>query len=179
MAEIVSYHFGVRDAKMAAWTAAETYGAAFDVGGIREFTLNLTLQTGQAEGDDVVLDRFSKIISLNARLSYVSVDQVILSLLTGATLSSGASYERVLFGQADNVPYFAIAARIMGSNTADMHIFIPKCKISGNLQYQAQYGNYLIPQVDIEGVWEGATNGFGYIDKYAAATELVLPPVVV
>lgn len=171
-----TFHYGIRDAKIATWTAANSYGTAVDIGAIHDFGITLELESAELDGDDVVVDRFSKVKSVMANLAYGSVNQQVLSIFTGGTLVSNAAYEDVLLGQNDNIPYFAIAGRVMGSSIlGDLHIFIPKCKISGNLSYKAGYGSYLIPSLDIQGVWEGVVNGFCRMRKFATAATLAIP----
>jgi len=70
----------------------------------------------------------------------------------------------------------AIAGRIVGSGGgSDLHLFIPKAKLSGNLQYQAQLNNYLIPAAEFQGVHEGTQNGMMRVRKFTALTGLDIP----
>jgi hypothetical protein len=172
---IESYHYGIRDAKIATWTAANSYGTAVDVGAVHDFSITFQMENAALEGDDVIVDEFSKVKGVSINLVYGSVNQQVLSILTGGTLVSNADYEDLLFGQDDNAGYFALAGRVMGSGIKDFHIFVPKCKVMGNLQYKAGYGAYLIPQADIQGVWEGTVNGFARTRKFASATQLTIP----
>lgn len=172
---ILSYHYGIRDAKIATWIAANSYGTAIDVGAVHDFGVTFEVETAQLEGDDVVVDRFSKVKGVMANIQYGEVNQQVLQILTGSTLVSNADYEDVLLSQDDNIGYFAIAGKAVGSNTGDLHIFLPKCKISGPLNYKASYGNYMTPSVDIEGVYEGTVNGFGRLRKFRAAVALAIP----
>lgn len=172
-----TFHYGLRDLKIAAWNGENTYGTERDILGAREMTATLEIQAAELEGDDIVLDQFAKVKSVTLRISYASVDQEVLSLLTGGTLVSNADYEDVKIGANVNetTPFFAIAGKVVGSPSGDLHIFIPKAKLSGNLQYQAQLNNYLIPQADFRGVWEGATNGIIRFRKFPSPTGLHIP----
>lgn len=168
------YVYGLRDMKIAVWTAANSYGTAVDIDAARSLTVTLRVQSDELQGDDVIKDRFGKIMSVNARLEYGSVNQQVLSMLTGGTLVSNATYEDLLI--ADDTPaYFAIAGRVVGSNSGDLHMFIPKCKIAGDLSYQAQQNSYLIPNLDIQGVYEGTVNGICRIRSFTALTTLAIP----
>lgn len=172
---IQSYHYGILDAKIATWNGVNSYGTAVDVGAVHDFGITIELETAELDGDDVVVDRFAKTKSVMANIVYGSVDQQVLSILTGGTLVSNASYEDVLLSQADNIPYFAIAGRVMSSGAPDIHIFIPKAKISGNFSYKAAYSSYLVPSLDIQGVYEGTVNGFVRIRKFVSSTALTIP----
>lgn len=171
-----TFHRGLRDLKIAAWNSANSYGTAYDVLGSREMTAEWVVQSDQLEGDDVVLDRYSKITSVTLRLAHASVDLDVLDLLMGGTLVSNASYEDFIIGETDEVPYVAIAGRVVGSGGgSDLHMFIPKAKLSGNLQYQAQLNQYLIPAAEFQGVHEGAANGIMRLRKFTALTALEIP----
>lgn len=176
---IETYHYGCRDMKIATWTAANSYGTPVDIVGAREFTLTLRTQADELAGDDVIVDTFAKVIGISARMSWGSVNQQVLDIISGGTLVSNATYEDVLLSQNDTVPYFAVAVSVVGTGSgtedSDLHIFIPKCKIAGDLSYQAQQNGYLIPQVDVRGVYEGTVNGFARVRKFLAATALAIP----
>lgn len=172
---IESYHYGLRDLKISPWLAANSYGTAVDIDAARSFTVTLRVQSDELQGDDVIKDTFAKIIGVEARMEYGSVNQQVLDILSGGTLVSDAEYEDLLFGQDDNVPYFAIAGRVVGSDEADLHMFIPYCKLAGNLSYQAQQNSYLIPGLDIRGAYEGTVNGFMRIRKFVSPTTLAIP----
>lgn len=169
-----TYHYGLRDLKIASWTAANSYGTAVDIDAARSLTVTLQVQADVLQGDDVHKDRFAKTMGIQARLEYGSVNQQVLSILTGGTLVSNATYEDLLLAD-DSPAYFAIAGRVIGSNSGDLHIFLPKCKIAGEIAYQAQQNSYLIPSLQIEGVYEGTVNGFGRLRKFVAQTALAIP----
>jgi hypothetical protein len=171
-----TFHRGLRDLKIAAWNAEDDYGAAYDVLGAREMTATWTVETDELRGDDTVLDRYTKIISVSLNLAHASVDLEALDILMGGTLVSNASYEDFMIGETDEVPYVAIAGRVVGSGgSSDLHLFIPKAKLSGDLQYQAQLDTYLIPSAQFQGVNEGATNGMMRVRKFTALTGLEIP----
>jgi len=171
-----SFHRGLRDLKISSWTAAGSYGTAYDVLGAREMTVSWTVTTDQLEGDDSVLDRYTKVIAVSLRLAQAAVDLNVLDLLMGGTLVSNASYEDFVIGETDEVPYVAIAGRIVGSGgSSDLHIFVPKCKLSGNLEYQAQLNQYLIPAAEFQGVDEGGENRMMRVRKFTALTGLEIP----
>ncbi len=171
-----TFHRGLRDLRISSWTSENSYGTAYDVLGAREMTVEWVMTSDMLEGDDVVLDRYSKVTSVTLRLSQASVDLNVLDLLMGGTLVSNASYEDFFIGETDEVPYVAIAGRVVGSGGgSDLHLFIPKAKLSGNLQYQAQLNQYLIPGAEFQGVHEGDINGMMRVRKFTALTGLEIP----
>jgi len=170
-----TFHRGVADLKFAAWNSENSYGTAYDVLGVREFTLELELESDQLEGDDVVLDRFSKIISASFGFEQAAVDLEVLDMITGGTLVSNASYEDIMVDEA-SMPYIAVAVKVDASDAGkDLHIFLPKCKMSENLSLQASYGEYLLPSASFQAVKEGSTNGIMRARKFSATTALEIP----
>lgn len=168
-------HRGLRDMKIAAWSSTGSWGTAYDIYGAREMTVELVVDSDELLGDDVVIDRYTKVTSARFRFANGAVDLELLDILTGGTLVSNASYEDLLIDEDDNVPYVGIAGRVMGSaGTYDQHVFAFKCKISGNLQYQAQVSTYLIPQVEFQAVQDGAV-GIIRWRKFVQPTALEIP----
>lgn len=169
-------HRGLRDLQIAAWNGENSYGTASDIYGAREMTLELVVESDQLEGDDVVIDRYTKIIAVNFNFANGSVDLGLLNVLSGGTLVSNAQYEDVMIGEDASIPYVAMAGRVVGSDaTHDLHVFVPKAKMAGNLQYQAQYGAYVIPSAEFQGVNEGSINGLVRFRKFTALTTLTIP----
>jgi hypothetical protein len=171
-----TFHRGLRDLKIATWSSENSWGTAYDILGAREMSVEWVMETDELQGDDVVLDRYTKLVSVTLRLAHASVDLEALDVLMGGTLVSNASYEDFKVLETDEVPYIGIAGRIVGSSSAsDLHMFIPKAKLSGNLQYGAQLNTYLIPSAQFQGVHEGTTNGMMRLRKFSAATALEIP----
>lgn len=171
-----TFHRGIRDLKIAAWVAANSYGTAYDLLGARNATLTWVVETDELRGDDVVLDRFTKMVSVTVNIEQASVDLGAIDMLLGATLVSNADYEDIFIAESDEVPYLAIAGRVVGSGGAnDLHFFAPKCKLAGNLQLAAQLDTYMIPQAEFQGVNEGAVNGMLRLRKFTTAAALEIP----
>lgn len=172
-----TFHRGVLDAKIASWTSEGSYGTAYDVLGIRNATITLNLDTDELGGDDAILDRFSKIDSATVAFEQAAVDLEVMDMMLGGSLVSNGDYENLVLGrEADAVmPYVAFAFRVTSSTGPDLHIFLPKCKFSGNLQFQAQYQQYMLPGGELQAVKEGETNGVGVWRKFASPTTLTIP----
>jgi hypothetical protein len=170
-----TFHRGIRDMKIAAWNGVNSFGTAYDVLGARRMAVTLTIETDELRGDDAVLDRYSKFVAATFSLEHASVDLETLDIMLGGTLVSNASYEDFLLGQDDNIPYIAVAGRVVGSDVEDLHFFGAKCKVAGNFDYQAQIDQYLIPRVDFQAVHEGTVNGIIRMRKFMAATALEIP----
>lgn len=173
---IQSFNRGLRDMKVAVWNSAGSYGTAYDVLGARSMNVSIQMETEELRGDDVVLDRYSKVVSATFTLANAAVDLSLLDILMGGTLVSNASYEDFLMSQDDNMPYFAVAGRVVSSGgTSDLHIFAGKCKLAGPLAYQAQLDTYLIPSMEVQAVYDNTAAGIVRFRNYAAATALEIP----
>ena len=173
---IKSIHRGLRDMKIASWVSENSYGPAYDIWGARDMSLTLEVESDQQEGDDVVLDRYTKIVSVTFSFEQAATDLELIDILSGGTLVSGAAYEDLVIGEDDNVPFVAMAGRVVASDAAnDLHVFVPKAKISGGLQLQAQYGQYMVPSAEFQGVNEGTINGMVRFRKFTAITALEIP----
>lgn len=162
--------------KIAAWNAENDYGTAYDLLGARNMSVEWVVETDELRGDDVVLDRYTKPVSVTVRIEQASVDLEAVDMLMGGTLVSGAAYEDFFVGEDDEVPYVAVAGRVVGSGGSnDLHIFVPKCKLAGNLQLQAQVDTYMLPGAEFQGVNEGTINGMFRLRKFTALTALEIP----
>jgi hypothetical protein len=162
--------------KIAAWTAENSYGTFYDILGARNMSITWNAETDELMGDDVVLDRYTKLTSVTVNIEHAVVDFTVVDMLLGGTLVSNAAYEDFMIAESDETPYVAIAGRVVGSGgTSDLHIFVPKCKLAGNLQLTAQLSTYMIPQAEFQGVNEGTTNGMMRLRKFATPTALEIP----
>lgn len=171
-----TFHRGIRDLKLAPWTAENSYGTMYDIHGARNMSVEWVLETDQLIGDDVVLDRYSKLVSVTVRIEQAAVDIAVIDYFLGGTLVSNASYEDFFIGENDEIPFVALAGRIVGSGgTSDLQMFVPKAKISGNLSLAAQQGAYMLPTAEFQGVHEGSINGMMRLRKFTAPTALEIP----
>jgi hypothetical protein len=171
-----TFHRGIRDLKLAPWVAANSYGTVYDIHGARSMSVEWVVETDELRGDDVVLDRYTKLISVTIRLEQAAVDLEVVDHLIGGTLVSNANYEDLRIAETDEVPFIALAGRIVGSGgTSDLHIFVPKAKLSGNLALSAQLDTYMLPTAEFQGVHEGSVNGMLVLRKFTAATNLDIP----
>lgn len=167
-------HRGLRKMVFAPWTSTGTYGTDYDVRGARNMSVELTVETDELRGDDVVLDRNTKIIAVNASIEVATIDLELFDMIMGGALVSNASYYDWNVGEDDEVPYVGIAGRIVGSTAAaDLHIFIAKAKLSSNLSLGAQLDTYMLPSATFQGVDDSGT--IARLRNFTAATALAIP----
>lgn len=176
MASIQTFHRGLRQLKVAPWVATNSYGAVHTVLGAQNMGLTIVYETDEARGDDSVLDRYSKVISVTVTMQEATVDLSLWSILTGATLLSNSDYYDVMHDEDDETPYVALAGRVVGSGgNGDLHVFVPKAKISNSPQFNATQDAYVFPSYEFQGVKEGAVNGMYRFRNFTAPTALDIP----
>lgn len=172
------YLFGVRDAKMAVWTDTDTYSAEIDLPAVSQFEVTLRYQTATLEGDDRIVDQFSKAIGATVRLRFaesVTLAMDIVNAITGSAIESSAGKRRVGVGDERN-RYLGIIAQIMDTeDQGDNHIFLPKAKVTDGLNYSAAYGGYQIKELTLEAVSDDEYKPV-YIYEHVAAEDAVIPP---
>lgn len=158
------------------WVDEDSYGPFYQVKGARNMSVEWVVETDQLIGDDVVLDRYSKIVSVTIRMEQAAVDLAIVDYILGGTLVSNADYEDFMVDESEEVPYLALAGRIVGSGgSSDLHMFIPKAKLSGNLALAATQGAYMLPNAEFQGVSEGTINGMARLRKFFGPTAVEIP----
>lgn len=167
-------HRGLRKMVMAPWQATGSYGTSLPVRGARNMGVALVVESDQLIGDDVVLDRNTKIIAADVNWEIATLDLELLDAIVGGALIMTADYYDWQVGEDDEVPYVGIAGRVVGSSAqGDLHIFIPKAKLSGNLSIQAQQGAYLLPNGTFQGVDDDGL--IADLRNFTAATALEIP----
>lgn len=172
---IQSFHRGLRQLAIASHTSPGVYGTEYVIKGARSLSATFNMEVEELRGDDVVIDQFAKLISVTFSLAYAAVDLEALDILMGGTLVSNASYEDFLMSQGDDSPYFAVAGRVVGSGgTNDLHIMAGRCRVSGNVAYQAQLDTYIIPALEIKAVYEDGI-GIARMRNFTAPTALEIP----
>lgn len=172
----MEFRYGLRDVKIASWTSENSYGTAIDFGAAQLFEVTIEVEEAELPGDDVIIDTHSKArsVAITMRQGDVSLD--VLALITGETISSPAGERSIVFGQTDR-PYFAICGKINGTGDGgDTHIFVPKAKLKGALPWRMEYGNYMVPEMNAQGVYEGTTNGFVKVVEHDTAEDIAIPP---
>lgn len=171
-----TYHRGIRGMVIAPWLDEDDYGPFYTVKGARNMSVEWTVESDQLIGDDTVLDRYTKIIAVTLRMEQAAVDLAIADYILGGTLVSNAEYEDFMITESEEVPYVAFAGRVAGSGgIGDLHMFVPKAKLSGNLVMNATQGAYMLPNAEFQGVNEGLINGMARLRKFFVPTAVEIP----
>lgn len=173
--------FGLRDVKVAAWNATNDYGTEVDVPSVQMMGTTLQQVAAQLEGDDSITATASRAIGGQVQLRFGSVSLAALEVMLGqAATSSVASPNQVKqlkISGGDTMPYFGIVGQAYAEEgDGDLHVFIPKCKITGDIQLaNLQYGQFAIPEMTIQAV-DDATYGIVNLVEHQTATAVAIPP---
>jgi hypothetical protein len=174
-----SYKFGLKDAKIATWTASETWDTAVDVPAVSVFTASPQTVTAQLEGDDIIADVHAQQTSAQCTFTFGFYSLAVLAVLTGETHNSSNDDYSMKFGDTD-YPYFGLAGRIDDTQGGGNDIwFLGKCKITEGFTVEARYGQYVIPSVNALAVRDGSTYEILTIFQYDAATAVTIPPTAI
>ena len=176
MAITQSFMYGLSDAKIAVWNAAQSYGTALDVESVKVFGVELDMESGELEGDDIITDSHSKIQAANIKLSFGFKDNDVLAILTGVTNTVSTSTESMIFGR-DNMPYFALCGRVdKTTGGGDMWLFIPKVKIMSGLNFNLAKGAYVEEDISARAHYESTVYGVMKLIHHQTATTVTIPP---
>jgi hypothetical protein len=165
---------GVRDAKEAIWQSTGTYGTVRDISAIRQANMELELDTDQQEGDDEIIDRYSRVIGATISLQQARVDLQVASDFSGGTFETGADYDEFLLDGENDPNFVGLAFKVVASDGKEAHYFFPKCKLSGNLSLEAGYGAYTVPSAEFQAIKDGAA-GTMLWRIFDSATALDIP----
>lgn len=105
-----------------------------DIKGIQSLALTPKFIEKDLRGDEVVLDRYSKLDSIDFSFSnaYLSLD-ALANLLGGSVVASGTGSTEVqkYTMTGNSVPgYFVLEAQTLYSDAGDVHVRLYKCKIN-------------------------------------------------
>ena len=165
--------FDVQDCKVYPVTAdvagGITYGAAVDVPGIQEVSVEPNFISVELKGDGKVLAKKGKVDRLNFSATYSELSLPVLATIFGGSVSTGgsgssetASYE--FDGQS--LPNFKIEFLVndLESDLAEMAFVLNKCQITGGTIMSGSTDNFSTPSFDAEAILPTATGlGFGEV----------------
>jgi len=85
--------------------------------------------------------------------------------------------DHLMVSGGDAMPYIGICGKaIAEEGTGDTHIFIPKCKLMGDLTIaQLEYGQFAIPEATIA-IVDDATYGLINVVEHSTDTAVAIPP---
>lgn len=174
---VEGFNFGLRDAKIAVWTAAGAWGTNIDVEAIRVFNCALQFTNGRLEGDDRRKSLYSIPVGGTCQLEFGFKDLTVLATLGGWTEADSTTYKALTF-TVRTMPYIGIAGQVFQEDgVGGYDLFIPKAKIMDNLQFgNLQYGTFWSQRVDAEFIDDDSQYGLARIYARTTASTLAIPP---
>lgn len=172
--------FGLRDCKIATWSATGSYGSAVDVPSVQLMSVDYQTVNAQLEGDDAITATHATAISAQVQLRFGSINFAAYEVLTGvSSIGSYTSPNRDLLSLGTiNFPYIGVIGKANAvEGSGDFAVFIPKVKVMEGFSVSMEYGNFAIPEITLMGVVDGGWNIVNFI-RNASATTLTLPPTL-
>ena len=132
------------------------YGAAVDVYGIAQVSLDPNFVTAELKGDGGrVLAKKGKIDRLNLSATYGRLSGDVLDVILGTTTTDeSATQARTRFLQGTSLPYFKAALTIDDADNGigSVHLTLYKCQITGGTLLGQQTDNFGQPTFDLEAI---------------------------
>lgn len=171
--------FGLEDVKIATYNATDDYATAVDIPSVQLMGTVMQMVSAQLEGDDKITDSHSQVIGGQVRIRFGSVSMAALEVLLGiASTPSGPNLQdHIKISAGTDMPYFGICGKMSATQGGgDLHVFLPKVKIMEDVTLaQAEYGNYLIPEVACQAV-DDDTYGVINLIEHSTDTAIAIPP---
>lgn len=174
-----SVYFDVHDFKVYPMTAdtgaSPTYGAAVDVPGIADVSLDPNLVTAELKGDARIIAKKGRIDKVNMKATYGKLSLSVLDvIMQGAITDDGDDSANFRVMGANSLPYFKAMFTIddvelgLGSIQATLW----KAQITGGTLITSQTDQFGQPSMDIEGIACESNDFLFDVDYYAVKTPL-------
>lgn len=144
-----------------------TYGAAVDVVGIQEVSVEPNFVSVELKGDGKVLAKKGKIDRLNFKASHAELALNVLAVLYGGTVAAsgtGSAEVSSLKYDGGSLPYFKIEFLIndLEASLAECVFVLNKCQVTGGTLISSSTDNFGKPSFDAEAILPiYSTAGFG------------------
>lgn len=156
-------------------SASPTYGAAVDVPGIADVSMDPNLVTAELKGDAKIIAKKGRIDKVTMKATYGKLSLDVLDVVMEGTLTDNGSTSanfRVL--GTNSLPYFKAAFTIddvelgLGSLQCTVH----KAQITGGTLVTSKTDEFGQPTLEIEGIACESNDALFDVDLYAAKTPL-------
>ena len=165
--------FDVADCKVYAITSDTvsgiTYGAAIDVVGIQEVTVEANFVTAEIKGDGgKVLAKKGKVDRLNFSATYSEMSLDVLATIFGGAVSTagtGAAETATYTFNSNSLPYFKVEFLIddIESSLSEIVMILDKCQVTGGSILSGSTDNFSQPKFDAEAILAAYTGAFGTV----------------
>lgn len=145
-----------------------TYGAAVDVTGIQEVTVEANFVTAELKGDGgKVLAKKGKIDRLNFSATYSELSLDVLSTIFGGSVTVDGPGGTSAYGfDSKSLPYFKVEFLIndVESELAEIVMVLDKCQVTGGSIMGGSTDNFGQPKFDAEAILSTYTTKFGTVE---------------
>ncbi|MGV8972718.1 MAG: hypothetical protein ACOH10_10385 [Rhodoglobus sp.] len=152
-----------------------TYGAAVDVPGISDVSLDPNLVTAELKGDAKILAKKGRIDKVAMKATYGKLSLDVLKVVMEGTLTDATTVSAKFAVKGTNsLPYFKAAFTIddvdlgLGSLQATLH----KAQITGGTLITSQTDQFGQPSMDIEGIACASNDALFDVEFFTAKTPL-------
>lgn len=155
--------------------ASATYGAAVDVFGIAEASMDPNFITAELKGDARVIAKKGRVDKMTLSATYGKISLDVLEVILGGTTTDNASTSATWSLEGDNsLPYFKAAFKIEDVDTGlgDLHVVLYKCQLTGGTLISGQTDQFGQPTMEIEAIPLTSTDELVDVTLYAATTPL-------
>lgn len=127
---------------------ASTGGSAdlVDIKGIQTLALTPTFIEKDLRGDEVVLDRYSKLDTINWSFTNAIMSMDALKVFLGGEIVGTTTSQTYTLRGLDLPNYFYLEAQTLYSDAGDFHVILYKCKAS-KVDYELKGEDYAIVSV--------------------------------
>lgn len=153
-----SITFSIHDMKVYPITALgdeatdPTYGAAVDVPGISEVSVEPSISEETLRGDGRIIDARSVLDSLSLSFTYGKLDPAVLAVLDGGSVSQnvGGDTDRYIRNADDLIPFFGFSALIseVDNPGGAAKLYGYRAKINGGTLFGGSDNSYGQPSFD-------------------------------
>lgn len=139
----------------------------------RTLQFNPRMLTGELAGSDALREVASTIEALEWSIEEGGVPLEAWALMTGLTATeTGTTPTRVLTLPGDAataMPYFSIYGKALGVGIDDIHVLLPNCKLTGNIEGSFSYGEFYMTGISGIAVQRGTADLFTIVQNETAA----------
>lgn len=174
--------FDVHDCKVYPITSDTSgsivYGAAVDVPGIQEVSVEPNFVNQELKGDGKIVAKKGKIDRLNFKAAYSELNLNVLKTIFGGsvvTAGSGSTETATYSFDGASLPYFKVEFLVsdLEADLAELVFVLNKCQVTGGTIMSGSTDNFGKPAFDAEAILPIASGqGFGTVQFRESASGL-------
>lgn len=129
-------------ARMTGTTAAVTYGTAYQLDVANAATVTAEPITDRLEGDDARKALYAVFQGGTIEIDFAFKSMALIAAIFGTAVIDSSTYQQL---PVDNtlLPYFGLNVEVVDQDgIMSVDLWVPCCKIMGNLGFPVQYGKY-------------------------------------